>query len=87
MKYVEKDMVENYEGEKADVIAKPDFDKKGKAMVAGGLGAIALGIYAIAKSFFKAGCVGYNIGEYEALDSLGLIGGTTEDGRKIVNDK
>lgn len=86
MKYVDKGFVGDYEGNRADIIAKPDFSKKDKAAIVGSLGAIALGIYTIAKRFFVAGCIGYNIGEFEALDSLGLIG-DDKNGKVKAHDK
>lgn len=79
MKYVDKGFVGDYKGNRADIVAKPTFDKKEECKIAGCLFLIGAGIYGIAKSFFKAGCIGYNIGEFEALDSLGLIGNTNED--------
>lgn len=74
MKYVDKNFVSNLEKTKtADIIAKPFFDKKDKIELGCGAVMIISGIYTIAKKFFKAGCIGYNVGEYNALEEIGVI--------------
>lgn len=74
MKYVDKNFVSNQERTKtADIVAKPWFSKKDKIELACGVTMIFSGIYAVAKKFFKAGCIGYSIGEYDALEEIGVI--------------
>lgn len=88
MKYVDKEFIKTYDGRVADIVAKPYFDKKDKLAMIGGFGAIALGLYTVVKKFFKAGCLGYAIGETESMESLGLLHDTNEKDRVgVYSDK
>lgn len=85
MKYVDKNFVANQEGTKfADIVAKPSFNKKDKIELGCGAIMIISGIYTIAKKFFKAGCIGYSIGEYEALEEIGVIDTSRDEEAKEI---
>lgn len=82
MKYsIPGDYVYTQDGsERALIVAEGDeFPFKELALLVGGLLIVEVIVMHIAKKAFIAGAKAYNIGAFNALNSLGLVGSTEND--------